>query len=107
MKHVPLGVVLVIAPWNYPYLTAVNTIIPALMAGNTVILKHATQTLLAGERFAKAFEKAGLPKGVFQNIVLDHASTEKLLASGTIDHVNFTGSVGGGAPSKRLLQAPS
>ncbi|MEJ5021658.1 aldehyde dehydrogenase family protein [Ochrobactrum vermis] len=96
VKHVPLGVVLVVAPWNYPYLTAVNTIIPALMAGNTVILKHATQTLLAGERFAKAFEKAGLPKGVFQNVVLDHASTEKLLASGTIDHVNFTGSVGGG-----------
>lgn len=96
VKHVPLGVVMVIAPWNYPYLTAVNTIIPALMAGNSVILKHATQTLLAGERFAKAFEKAGLPKGVFQNVVLDHASTEKLLASGTIDHVNFTGSVGGG-----------
>lgn len=96
VKHVPLGVVLVIAPWNYPYLTAVNTIIPALMAGNSVILKHATQTLLAGERFAEAFEKAGLPKGVFQNVVLDHASTERLLASGTIDHVNFTGSVGGG-----------
>ncbi|MBB5700819.1 acyl-CoA reductase-like NAD-dependent aldehyde dehydrogenase [Ochrobactrum daejeonense] len=96
VKHLPLGVVMVIAPWNYPYLTAVNTIIPALMAGNSVILKHATQTLLAGERFAKAFEKAGLPKGVFQNVVLDHASTEKLLASGTIDHVNFTGSVGGG-----------
>ncbi len=96
VKHLPLGVVLVIAPWNYPYLTAVNTIIPALMAGNAVILKHATQTLLAGERFAKAFEMAGLPKGVFLNIVLDHASTEKLLASGAIDHVNFTGSVGGG-----------
>ena len=101
VKHVPLGVVMVIAPWNYPYLTAVNTIIPALMAGNTVILKHATQTLLAGERFAKAFEKAGLPKGVFQNVVLDHASTEKLLASGRIDHVNFTGSVGGGRAIER------
>lgn len=96
VKHVPLGVVMVIAPWNYPYLTAVNTIIPALMAGNSVILKHATQTLLAGERFAKAFEIAGLPKGVFSNIVLGHATTEALLASGTIDHVNFTGSVGGG-----------
>ncbi|MFK4820882.1 aldehyde dehydrogenase family protein [Ochrobactrum quorumnocens] len=96
VKHVPLGVVMVIAPWNYPYLTAVNTIIPALMAGNSVVLKHATQTLLTGERFAQAFEKAGIPKGVFQNIVLDHASTEKLLASGSIDHVNFTGSVGGG-----------
>ena len=96
VKHVPLGVVMVIAPWNYPSLTAVNTIIPALMAGNTVLLKHATQTLLTGERFAQAFEKAGIPKGVFQNIVLDHISTEKLLASGSIDHVNFTGSVGGG-----------
>ncbi|HWT61884.1 MAG TPA: aldehyde dehydrogenase family protein [Ochrobactrum sp.] len=96
VKHVPLGVVMVIAPWNYPYLTAVNTIIPAMMAGNSVILKHATQTLLTGERFAQAFEKAGIPQGVFQNIVLDHASTEKLLASGSIDHVNFTGSVGGG-----------
>ncbi|WP_439272256.1 aldehyde dehydrogenase family protein [Pseudochrobactrum sp. HB0163] len=96
VKHVPLGVVMVIAPWNYPYLTAVNTIIPALMAGNAVILKHATQTLLAGERFARAFEIAGLPKGVFSNVVLGHATTEALLASGTIDHVNFTGSVGGG-----------
>jgi len=101
VKHVPLGVVMVIAPWNYPYLTAVNTIVPALMAGNSVILKHATQTLLGGERFAKAFEKAGLPKGVFQNVVLDHASTEKLLSSGTIDHVNFTGSVGGGRAIER------
>ncbi|MGH6860976.1 MAG: aldehyde dehydrogenase family protein [Phyllobacterium sp.] len=96
IRHVPLGVVLVIAPWNYPYLTAVNTIVPALMAGNSVILKHAAQTLLVGERFARAFEAAGLPKGVFQNIVLNHAQSEALLACGRIDHVNFTGSVGGG-----------
>ncbi|PYE87737.1 aldehyde dehydrogenase family protein [Phyllobacterium leguminum] len=96
VRHVPLGIVMVIAPWNYPYLTAVNTIMPALIAGNTVLLKHAAQTLLAGERFQQAFDKAGLPKGVFQNIVLSHAQTEKLLASGRIDHVNFTGSVGGG-----------
>ena len=96
VRRDPLGVVMVIAPWNYPYLTAVNTIVPALMAGSTVILKHAAQTLLVGERFAKAFEKAGLPKGVFQNVVLNHAQTEKLLGSGRIDHVNFTGSVAGG-----------
>ncbi len=96
VKKDPLGVVMVIAPWNYPYLTAVNTIVPALMAGNAVILKHAAQTLLVGERFAQAFEAAGLPKHVFQNIVLDHAQTEKLLGSGRIDHVNFTGSVAGG-----------
>ncbi len=96
VKKDPLGVVMVIAPWNYPYLTAVNTIVPALIAGSTVILKHAAQTLLVGERFAKAFEAAGLPKYVFQNLVLNHAQTEKLLASGKIDHVNFTGSVAGG-----------
>jgi acyl-CoA reductase-like NAD-dependent aldehyde dehydrogenase len=96
VKRDPLGVVMVIAPWNYPYLTAVNTIVPALVAGSTVILKHAAQTLLVGDRFAKAFEQAGLPKGVFQNIVMNHAQTEKLLASGKIDHVNFTGSVAGG-----------
>ena len=96
VRKEPLGVVMVVAPWNYPYLTAVNTIVPALMAGSTVILKHAAQTLLVGERFARAFEAAGLPKGVFQNIVMDHAGTEALLASGRIDHVNFTGSVAGG-----------
>lgn len=96
VKREPLGVVMVIAPWNYPYLTAVNTIVPALMAGSTVILKHAAQTLLVGERFAQAFEKAGLPKGVFQSLVMNHAQTEALLGSGRIDHVNFTGSVAGG-----------
>lgn len=96
VKKDPLGVVMVIAPWNYPYLTAVNTIVPALMAGSTVILKHAAQTLLVGERFSQAFDKAGLPKHVFQNIVMNHGQTEKLLGSGKIDHVNFTGSVAGG-----------
>ncbi|HEV2897610.1 MAG TPA: aldehyde dehydrogenase family protein [Pseudaminobacter sp.] len=101
LKKEPLGVVFVIAPWNYPYLTAVNSIVPALMAGNAVILKHAAQTLLVGERFAKAFEQAGLPKGVFQNIVLNHSQTEKLLGSGKIDHVNFTGSVAGGRAIER------
>ena len=96
VKREPLGVVMVIAPWNYPYLTAVNTIVPALVAGSAVILKHAAQTLLVGERFQKAFDAAGLPKGLFQNLVMNHAQTEKLLASGKIDHVNFTGSVAGG-----------
>ncbi len=97
----PLGLVLVIAPWNYPYLTAVNTIVPALLSGNAVILKHATQTLLVGERFAEAFAKAGLPKGLFQNLVLSHAQTEKLVGSGKVDHINFTGSVSGGRTIER------
>jgi len=92
----PLGVVMVIAPWNYPFLTAVNTIVPALIAGNAVILKHASQTLLVGERFAEAMEAANLPKGLFQNLVLSHGQTERLIGSGGIDHINFTGSVEGG-----------
>lgn len=96
IKREPLGTVLVIAPWNYPYLTAVNAVIPALMAGNSVLLKHATQTLLVGERFQAAFDAAGLPEGLFQNLVLNHAQTAQVIASGQVHQVNFTGSVSGG-----------
>lgn len=92
----PQGVVFVIAPWNYPYLTAINTIVPALIAGNTVVLKHATQTLLVGERLVRAFTEAGLPEDVFINLFLDHAGTETLISAGAFDFINFTGSVGGG-----------
>ncbi len=97
----PLGIVLTVAPWNYPYLTAVNTVVPALIAGNAVILKAASQTLLAGERFAAAFAAAGLPEGVFQNLVLSHAQTERLLSTRAVDHVTFTGSVAGGRAIER------
>ncbi len=97
----PAGLVLVIAPWNYPYLTAVNTIVPALLAGNAVILKPASQTLLVGERFAAAIKAAGVPSGVFQNLVLSHPQTERLIGSGKIDHINFTGSVEGGRQIER------
>jgi len=92
---------IVMAPWNYPYLTAVNTIAPALIAGNAVILKHATQTLLTGERFEQAFTKAGLPPHLFTNLYLDHETTEQLVAASNFDHVNFTGSVGGGRTIER------
>lgn len=96
IRRVPLGTVLTIAPWNYPYLTTVNSIIPALMAGNAVILKHAANTMLAGERFANAFRKARLPDDIFQHLVLDHPQTSKLIAGGDIDMVCFTGSVEAG-----------
>lgn len=92
----PLGLVLVVAPWNYPYLTAVNTVVPALMAGNAVILKHAAQTLLVGERFQKAADAAGLPAGLFHNLVLSHAQTGRIIAGRGVDQVSFTGSVAGG-----------
>jgi acyl-CoA reductase-like NAD-dependent aldehyde dehydrogenase len=101
IKREPLGLVLVIAPWNYPYLTAVNSIVPALMAGNAVVLKHAAQTILVGDRFQSAMDKAGLPGGLFQHLVLDHDDVGRMLSSGAIDHVNFTGSVAGGKAIER------
>ena len=61
IKRVPLGLIVVVAPWNYPYLTAVNAVIPALIAGNAVILKHSHQTPLCAERFLEAFVSAGVP----------------------------------------------
>ncbi len=96
IERVPQGVVFIVAPWNYPYLTAINTIVPALIAGNVVVLKHASQTLLAGERLAQAFHAGGVPADVFQNLCLDHAVTEALIAARSFGFVNFTGSVGGG-----------
>ncbi|MGE0213025.1 MAG: aldehyde dehydrogenase family protein, partial [Parvibaculaceae bacterium] len=92
----PLGVVFTIAPWNYPYLTAVNSIVPALMAGNAVVLKHASNTLLVAERFQKAFDAAKLPEGCFQHLVLSHAQAGEILSSRLADAVCFTGSVAGG-----------
>ena len=96
-----LGVVFIVAPWNYPYLTTINTLVPALIAGNTVVLKHASQTMLVGERLADAFHAAGIPADVFQNVVLDHATTEHLIANRAFNFVNFTGSVGGGQAIER------
>lgn len=96
-----LGVVFIVAPWNYPYLTTINTLVPALIAGNTVVLKHASQTMLVGERLAEAFHAAGVPSDVFQNVVLDHATTESLIAARAFNFVNFTGSVAGGQAMER------
>ena len=96
IEREPHGVVLVVAPWNYPYMTAINTIAPALIAGNSVVLKHASQSILVGEHLADAFVAAGLPPGVFTNVVLDHDVTSTLIAAGNFGFVNFTGSVSGG-----------
>jgi len=97
----PVGVVLVVAPWNYPYMTAINTVAPALIAGNTVLLKHATQTMLVGERMAKAFHDAGVPEDVFINVFLEHQTTTDLIAAKAFGFVNFTGSVGAGRAIER------
>ncbi len=96
IKREPVGVVLTIAPWNFPFMTAVNSIVPALMAGNAVILKHAQQTLLCAERIADAFEAAGLPDGLFQVLHMSHDQTAQVIASPEINFVAFTGSVPAG-----------
>jgi acyl-CoA reductase-like NAD-dependent aldehyde dehydrogenase len=105
IRHEPLGIVFVIAPWNYPYLTAVNAIVPAILAGNAVILKHSAQTPLVAERFADGFTAAGLPDGVFQFLHLSHADTEALIGNPAIDFVAFTGSVEGGHAVQRAASA--
>ncbi|KJU76193.1 aldehyde dehydrogenase [Ectopseudomonas oleovorans] len=101
IRREPLGLALIIAPWNYPYLTAVNAVMPALLAGNVVLLKHSAQTPLCAERMVEAFVEAGLPEGVFQYLHLSHGETEALIRSPSIDHVAFTGSVPGGAMVER------
>ena len=92
----PLGTVLVLAPWNYPWLTAVNAIVPALLAGNAVVLKHSDQTPLVSERMAEAAKEAGLPEGIFQFVHASHALIGKMVADPRVDFVAFTGSVEGG-----------
>ena len=101
VRREPLGVVLTIAAWNYPYLIAVNSVVPALMAGNAVILKHSAQTPLCAERFASALQEAGLPHGVFQALHMSHADTEKAIRDPRVDFVAFTGSVAGGHAVQR------
>lgn len=96
IKREALGVVVVMAPWNYPFLTSINAIIPALVAGNSVILKHSNQTPLVADRYVEAFKKAGLPEGVFQNLFLTHDMSAELIKDKRVDYVAFTGSVAGG-----------
>jgi acyl-CoA reductase-like NAD-dependent aldehyde dehydrogenase len=108
IRREPLGVVLVVAPWNYPWLTSVNAVVPALLAGNSVILKMASQTPLVAERYAEAFRAAGLPDGVFQFLHMRHDQVAKMIADPRVGFVAFTGSVPGGhaiqqAAAKRFI----
>jgi acyl-CoA reductase-like NAD-dependent aldehyde dehydrogenase len=101
VRREPLGVVLTIAAWNYPYLIAVNSVVPALMAGNAVVLKHSAQTPLCAERFASSLQEAGLPHGVFQALHMSHQDTERAIRDPRVDFVAFTGSVAGGHAVQR------
>jgi acyl-CoA reductase-like NAD-dependent aldehyde dehydrogenase len=101
IRREPLGVVLVLAPWNYPYLTSVNAVIPALVAGNSVILKVSQQTPLVAERYAEAFNEAELPDGVFQHLQASHDDVTAMIADGRVRFISFTGSVEGGSAVQR------
>ncbi|HKI58175.1 MAG TPA: aldehyde dehydrogenase family protein [Trueperaceae bacterium] len=101
LRRRPVGVVLVLAPWNYPFLTAVNAVVPAILAGNAVVLKHSDQTPLASERIAEAFATAGLPDGVLQVLHMNHDTVADVIRDERIGYVHFTGSVEGGRAVKR------
>ncbi len=96
IKREPLGIVFVVPAWNYPFLIAINSIVPALLAGNAVVLRHSAQTPLVAERFADAFKEAGLPEGLFQYLHLSHKDTAGLIEDKRVGFVAFTGSVSGG-----------
>ncbi len=96
IRHEPLGVVLDIAAWNYPLLIAVNVIVPALLAGNAVIVKHARLTPLCADHFVEAFSRTELPPGLIAAVTLEHDGAARLIRSGHVDYVSFTGSVAGG-----------
>lgn len=96
IKRDPMGLVFVVPAWNYPYLIAVNSIVPGLLAGNAIVLKHSAQTPLVAERFSDAFQAAGLPEGLFQYLHLDHEDTSRVILDPRVDFVAFTGSVPGG-----------
>ena len=103
MAKDPLGTVAILSPWNYPYLTTSNVLASALLAGNTVILKHSLQTPLVANRMKTASEMAGFPEGVFQVLHISHADTGAMVADARIDGVFFTGSVEGGRRVQEAL----
>lgn len=103
IEHIPLGVVLIIAPWNYPLLTAVNGVAAALLAGNAVILKHSSLTPAIADHFARAFDRVGPVENLLQSLVAGHADVDRAIRECDIDHVVFTGSVEGGRAMREAV----
>lgn len=96
IRHEPLGVVFDVAAWNYPLLIAVNVVVPSVLAGNAVILKHSSKTPLCGQAFEDAFKKAGAPAHLAQHVITDHETTDRFVKHPAVDYVSFTGSTKGG-----------
>ncbi|KAL4985123.1 Aldehyde/histidinol dehydrogenase [Aspergillus falconensis] len=103
VKKAPVGPVLLATAWNYPYLITINALVPALLAGNTVILRPSPQTPLVGNRLLECFEKGGLPKNVLQVVHLGAWEVlDEVVKIPQIKLVSFVGSTQGGL---RLRQA--
>ncbi|KAI0321127.1 succinate semialdehyde dehydrogenase [Amylostereum chailletii] len=106
IRRAPIGVVLVIAPWNFPYLVTINSVLPAIVAGNAVLLKPSPQTPLVAERFALALTRAGVPSDVIQVLHMSPKLTEHVIQNPLVDFISFTGSVSGGhAVEKAVVEA--
>ena len=96
IERVPVGVVLVIAAWNYPLLVPINALAAAVLSGNAVLVKHAPQTALVADQLARAFTEAGAPEGLVQALPVDHPTVKQIVDTRRIGYVSFTGSVRGG-----------
>ncbi len=92
----PVGVVLVIAAWNYPLLVPINSLAAAVLSGNAVLLKHSPQTALVADQIERAFREAGAPEGLVAALHADHPTVARLLSTRRFGYVSFTGSVRGG-----------
>lgn len=103
LRKEPLGPVFIIASWNYPYLTTVNNVIPALLAGNTVLLKQSPQTPQCADIFVDTLREAGVPKDVIQAIHVQDKEASYLVQHPLVQFVNFTGSVAVGKTIRKTI----
>ncbi|MGZ5193607.1 MAG: aldehyde dehydrogenase family protein, partial [Kaistella sp.] len=97
IHYAPLGVILGVMPWNFPFWQVLRFAVPAILAGNTVVLKHASICFGSGKLIEKLFLEAGFPKGIFQNLEIGHAEVKTVLENPIIKGVSLTGSEKAGA----------
>lgn len=97
VHYAPLGVILGVMPWNFPFWQVLRFAVPAILAGNTVVLKHASICFGSGKMMEKLFLDAGFPKGIFQNLEIGHAEVKSVLENPIIQGVSLTGSEKAGA----------